>query len=163
MRRGVALVRDIEIVAQPKMKSSGLFPDQQRSELDDALADMSTLGHLAIQKVGTKYKQYILATLRPPIKFDLFIATEYNWGLILAIRTGPAEFSKRMVTQRSKGGLLDDDYFVDEGRVWMRKGGDDRSGSVSQPMVDEADFFNLLSCGWVEPGERHLPQTRSQI
>ena len=38
------------------------------------------------------------------ITLDLFVATRETWGYILALRTGPAEFSKRLVTLKSAGG-----------------------------------------------------------
>jgi len=171
IRRGEALVRDIEIVAQPKQQIDGLFSGQKRSLLDPVLDNMKLFGHLDTLKDGPKYKQFKLISTRVPINLDLFIANEENWGLILAIRTGPAAFSKRMVTPRRRGGLLHNDYRVHGGYVWREvcseadlacdipMYGDnmmelDGDAYVKVPMQQEADFFELLLTGWVNPTER---------
>lgn len=76
---------------------------------------------------------------------DIFMATPENWGLILAIRTGPARFSHKVLARgwcakgyESKGGLL-----------YRRLG-------TSEPLVvrEERDLFALIDVPWVDPKDR---------
>ena len=146
VRRGVNLVSDVELVVLPQFTVTGLFAEQNRSQIDPILSDMKLGGHLGVIKDGPKYKQFMLASLRPPIMFDLYIADHVNWGLILMIRTGSATFSRNAVTQRKYGGFLHNEFRVREGYVW--------NGGKMFPVPEEAEFFNLLSCGWVDPADR---------
>lgn len=167
LRRGIELVHDIEIVAMPRRRNLGLFPGQSVSELNGLLIDMVTMGKLKSLKNGTRYKQFEIQKTRPPIQLDLFLATPDNWGLIFALRTGPASLSKRMVTQRRKGGLLSDSCRVDGGYVWgLRPGSrplwDDHERCMEVEGVkyhklsvpEEFNFFELLAIDYIEPEDR---------
>ncbi len=63
------------------------------------------------------------ACLWMDVPLDLFIVQEDAWGVQYAIRTGPAAFSHRLVTQRHLGGLLPDFMRVKDGRLWEHRGG----------------------------------------
>jgi len=76
------------------------------------------------------------------IKLDLFTATPANWGLILAIRTGPAGFSHKMLACN----WVDKGFKSVEGM--LTKGG--RQYSVPE----ERDLFKLIGLRWIEPEER---------
>lgn len=69
-----------------------------------------------------------------------------QWGLIMAIRTGPKDFSRWIVTQRYKGGALPSDCRVNKGAVWH--------GDRMIEMPEEIQFLQFLGLGWVEPEER---------
>jgi hypothetical protein len=69
-----------------------------------------------------------------------------QFGVIMVIRTGPADFSKRIVTPRYHRGCLPSDCRVEDGAVWH--------GDQIIPMPEEIDFLEFLGLGWVEPKER---------
>jgi hypothetical protein len=60
-----------------------------------------------------------------------------------------------MVTRKSKGGALPNEYIVADGAVGNRvraDKGDGRQGVL--PMPEEIDFFKLCGLEWVEPSQR---------
>ncbi len=79
---------------------------------------------------------------------EIFMADPDNFGCILMIRTGPAEFSERMVTRLKAGGMY-------------RQGGPGNEGYVVHvasgervPVRDEAAYFTLLGMKVIEPEAR---------
>ena len=81
---------------------------------------------------------------------DLFIVRPpADWGVIFAIRTGPAEWSHRIVTDCQR-------YLrrVAGGRLY-------RSGQWV-PCPEEADFFRAVGQKWIEPWERTAARVRIQ-
>lgn len=133
IRRQRPEVGDIEIVAIA------------RPDLDNAIENL-VLDKRLIRgdKNGKKFKNFLVPAV-PGLGLDLFIPTRETWGVIFTIRTGPAEFSQKLVTQQNKGGFLPSDLHVKEGRVWR--------GEVALPTKEEADVFKLL--GWyIEPERR---------
>lgn len=77
---------------------------------------------------------------------DLFLPSVETWGVLYMIRTGSSEFSRRMVTKKSMGGLMPDDLSVADGRVW-------RNGAALS-LPEEADVFALWQMDFVEPRDR---------
>lgn len=65
----------------------------------------------------------------------------------MALRTGPADLSKRLVTPKAKAGLLPDGLHVHRGAV---RDGD----GVVIPTPTEAAFFELLGLPWEKPRYR---------
>ena len=134
--RKKAEIGDIEIVAIPKPYSTGLFEDGLASVVNKWPKAKGEL------KYGeTKYTQRILPS---GITLDLFLAEEGNWGSILGIRTGPAEYSHNVLAKswvrhglHSKGGYL---Y--------------DRDGEKYE-VREEKDLFRLLGLPYVEPENRN--------
>jgi len=143
VRRRKANVHDIEIIAEPLFKPiRNLFqePVLSASLLDDYL------NSLMWQRIkgGNKYKQFALPQ---GINLDLFLVTPpAHWGVLFVIRTGPADFSKWIVTPRKYGGCLPSDCKVVDGAILRR-------GRVVD-LPEEIDFLDLLGLGWVEPWER---------
>lgn len=144
IRRRKAQIGDIEIVA---IEAQGL---------DEIISGLVDAGKLSRIKNGPKYKQFDVCAV-PGLKLDLFLPDEYTWGVIFTIRTGSAEFSHNLVTQKSKGGWLPDDLQVDKGRI--------RRGDKALDTPEEKDVFGLL--GWyVEPEQRtpdFQPQTTERL
>jgi hypothetical protein len=116
IRRGKLLIKDIEIVARPKPADT-LFermPAEDYALFEDKLKGI-ILGEKWLRydedldRDGLKYKR-LKATVHPvvDIPVDLFIANANNWGNILAIRTGDADFSRLLVTQTSVPVLCSD-------------------------------------------------------
>jgi DNA polymerase/3'-5' exonuclease PolX len=122
----------------------------------DALVDeMENAGRLVVREAGEKYKK--LWMLENNIQIDLFLVTPpAEWGVLSVIRTGPSDFSHWMVTRKSRGGALPDEYVVRDGCVGKRvknsKGKDEREGVI--PMPEEIDFFRLCGLDYIEPSQR---------
>jgi len=142
VRRGKAEVGDVEIVVQPLTRPvMGLFGPMGEV---DALMDFpwDSWGRLA--KNGPRYKQILtpqgaaldVFIVRPPAQF----------GLVFLIRTGPADFSRWVVTPRRKGGGLPSHLRVQEGAIWQ--------GSEVIPTPTEADVFRVLGLAPIPPEER---------
>jgi DNA polymerase/3'-5' exonuclease PolX len=115
VRRRRPTVGDIEIVAIPKLRPDlgaqlSLFgePSKMVSALDLLLNKMvSEKNHLTWGgKNGDLYKNFLVQfnSDGSEIGLDLFITTAAQWGYIFALRTGPGDFNKAWVTQKSKGG-----------------------------------------------------------
>lgn len=69
-----------------------------------------------------------------------------QWGLIFMIRTGSAEFSQRLVTQKNKGGLLPSHLKVSDGWVW--------DGNERLELPEEDSVFALLGIDYINPQDR---------
>ena len=143
IRRQKPDVGDIEIVAIPKMLPSvDMFGETSTlvSALD--LFNYSKIGKVI--KGGSKYKQI---ETRYGINLDLFIVTPpAQWGVLLMIRTGSADFSHKMVTKKRFGGCLPSDCDVRDGAVW-------RNGEIVL-MDGEMDYFTLCRIDYIEPENR---------
>ncbi len=98
----------------------------------------------AVIKDGARFKQY---QLQEGIKLDLFIVLPpAEWGVLFTIRTGPPDFSRRIVTQRNKRGLLPSDMSVHDGALWR--------GDEMIPTPEESDFFQAIGLKWIDPEDR---------
>ena len=153
LRRQSPTVKDIEIVAQPTMLPiDTLFGDiyGYASALDPILADLASRNILSTAgKNGERYKQLkVRGKVGPDL--DLFIVRPpAQWGVIFTIRTGPAEFSRRLVTPRKHGGLLPSHLHVKDGAV--------RYDAAPRKIIEtptETALFELLGIDWIPPEER---------
>lgn len=136
IRREKQIVGDIEIVAIPKPYQNGLFEDGIASVVNQW---EKVKGELQYGK--TKYTQRILPS---GIKLDLFFAEEGNWGIILAIRTGSADYSHKILANgwvkrgyKSVGG-----YLIKDGKTYEAR--------------EEKDLFDRLGIPYVEPKDRNI-------
>lgn len=144
IRRRRPEVGDIEIVAIPK-RSPSLFDDAGGySYLEELLDILVGTDRLVRLKSGDKYKQFHLP--KADCCLDLFLCSADTWGVIFTIRTGPADFSRRLVTQRCKGGLLPSDLCVRDGRIWR--------GQAALETPEERRVFDVAEIKWLEPWER---------
>jgi len=122
LRREKADVKDIEIVAIPKDRFQlGLIVNKWKKIRGD---------------VGGKYCQRVLPE---GINLDLFFATEKNWGFILAIRTGNAEYSHKVL-----------------GIGWVKAGYKSVNGMLTKnnqeiEIREEEDLFKLIGINYVKP------------
>lgn len=154
IRRRRPDVGDLEICCVPRfaMVAADLFgegrPVDQLHALCSELISQGELGfrldrngHMAF---GERYKR--LSFRGYPL--DIFcVLHPAQWGVIFAIRTGPADFSHRMVKDRRYGGMLPEWAEVRDGAVRHR-----RSGEVLQ-MPEESDLFRVLGYETVPPPE----------
>lgn len=137
IRRRRPQVGDVEIVCQPKM-GADLFGQPYPLPVPT-----ERLGRHEVS--GDRYRKIILPE---NIQLDLFIVLPpAQWGVIFAIRTGGAEFSRRLVTSRLHGGFLPNDLFIRDGAVYRLDG-------KIIPTPEESDFFALLGINFIPPQER---------
>lgn len=146
VRRKKPEVHDIEIVAAPM--ETEIF-DPWTGELKpfiplyDAIWNSQENWSFTLKKNGPRFKQLDLGE----ITVDLFIVLPpAMWGVIYAIRTGPAEFSHWLVTTKQKGGALPSYLKVRDGALWH---GDE---VIQTP--EEKDFFRAIGVEMVRPEER---------
>lgn len=76
-------------------------------------------------------------------KIDMFIAKSDNFGNILLIRTGPSDYSRKVVTAQSYGGLMPFGF--------RQEGGYLMSGFERVPCRTEQDFYDAIGQPWVDP------------
>ncbi len=142
VRREKAEVKDIELVALPKAEMKMIDMFNCESIRDEGFINLVNSFNRTKGNGKGKYAQLILIE---GIKLDLFIADGNNFGLIFMIRTGSAEFSKRMVTEiKSKG------FYCEGG--YLHSSDDDRI----IPVRTEKDFFEITGMKFVEARERSL-------
>jgi DNA polymerase/3'-5' exonuclease PolX len=149
---------DIEIVAIPDLRAPRLaFGFPIYSTMLDAILGAIERGdeeklriHFSLN--GPKFKQFAITQNGGqswPIKVDLFLVTPpADWGVLYLIRTGPAEFSHWIVTQKWQGGGLPNGYRVQDGRVLSYKGD-------YIPCAEEIDFLRFCGMDWIAPSIRH--------
>lgn len=158
VRRQAAQVTDIEIVARvAAAKIVPVFGKPLRTPLDTRLAALQAQGHIYPDgKDGGKYKRF--RVLKYGVAVDLFLASEENWGNILAIRTGDKDFSHALVTMRWRGGLMPDGVVQKGGYLWRvvdMAGGEDTATLEKIACPTEESFFAALGFGAVpEPAQR---------
>lgn len=155
IRRGKVNPRDIEIVCIPKtvtLFTNDLFGnvinETQTSAIYGALSDLFSEGAWdfdpEVKRNGPKYKR--LRHNETKICCDLFLTTIECWGVIFAIRTGPSDYSKELVTRARRL-----DMVVENGNLY-RVHRDNQRDLVPTP--NEVDFFKALGLPWAEPENR---------
>lgn len=143
IRRKVALVGDIEIVFQPR-PSADMFGVVQESAgqvwmLCNRLVEQGFFCRAT--KAGDRYRQYPLRIGDATINLDLFaVLPPATWGVILAIRTGPADFSQRFVTAAHRKNRQ-----VRDGAVYCVSTGQ------AIPTDTEEQAFDAVGLPWVWP------------
>jgi len=140
IRRQRPEIGDIELVAIPHF-TRDLF-DELTGDHQLNMVEWHEFG--TVVKNGPKYKQI---ALREGVNIDLFIVTTpAQWGLIFLIRTGSAEFSRKLVTPRMHGGMMLNHLRVQDGAIW--------SSNHVIPTPEEQDVFDLLGMSYIEPKDR---------
>lgn len=151
IRRRKEFVGDIEIVCIPK-RDADLVGGVGASALDAILARLVWEARLRPAGAdGENYKKFEFCKVAG-LQLDLFITNRDCWGVIFAIRTGSADFSRRLVTTQMHGGLLPNDCRVKDGRVWANEDEMGAWGLLETP--EEFDVLEICG-GWREPWERH--------
>lgn len=146
VRRQKAEPHDIEIVCVPRTdveKDMFGYVIGDENRLEFFIDGLAYLDEFKKIKDGKKFKQLALPE---GINIDLFIVRPETWAVQFVIRTGPADFSHWIVTQRKYGGALPSNCRVKDGQVWKDK--------AAMVFDEEIDFLNFLGLGWVEPKDR---------
>lgn len=152
IRRQKPEVKDIEIVVIPKTETvKDLFGEAagEVSLLENSISNLLKTWDAWTIKNGQKYKQILLPG---GMKLDLFIVKKETWGVQFTIRTGSADYSKWLVTQRRYGGALPSHAKVEDGRIVVH------GKPIETP--EEKDFFEFLEIPMPAPSERTIPQTK---
>lgn len=144
IRRHKPLCGDIELVLTP-IPLTNLFGEPTGTTEVDVLL---SAWPVTFVKNGQKYKQItFVGKSGEPYTVDLFIQPDpATWGINYLIRTGSADFSHKMVTKRTLGGLMPDEYMVRDARVWRN------GATVDTP--EEQDIFALWKLDFIQPEQR---------
>ena len=186
IRRGKPDVGDIEIVCRPMFMTwqFSMFAgsgSKTTNILDDRCEKLLAQGILEKRPDagggtawGERYKRAVFYHEGQHASADIFsVIKPAQWGVIYAIRTGPHEFNKLVVTSQWLGGLCPKDRKVAGGRVWdltgLREAEQRHYGAMVAakfaklaererlpviPTPTEAGFFAALGLPWWEPEER---------
>lgn len=132
IRRGKGDVKDIEIVAigrrEVRPVPGSLFESAEVDVFNHWLDAVVAAGkHHAIVKPlkrgdtkspwGEKYKRLWVTHDERTFAVDLFQVTAETWGAQFAIRTGPAEFTRRVVMKERDGGAMPGGMQQADGRL----------------------------------------------
>lgn len=129
-------IKDIEIVCIPKPYDVGLFQSGIATVVNQW---PKVKGELDYNKC--RYTQRILPQ---GIKLDLFIAEHGNYGLILAIRTGSADYSyKVLATAWVKAGYHSKDGYLHQGHTRFNT-------------PEETDLYQRINLPWIHPQLRNV-------
>jgi DNA polymerase/3'-5' exonuclease PolX len=172
LRRECPEVGDVEHVVMANTgpaETGALFTEHVNllwHRLDQLVREGTVLKHLYPNNTVRWGEKYRGVNFRGHLH-EIFLADQDNWGPTLAIRTGPAGFSRRLVIGLQKHGLRNKD-----GKVWRCQPcgwcdapGADRGAcrhcdgtgllcleAISVP--DERQYLQLAGVGWVEPKNR---------
>jgi len=203
IRRQKARPNDIELVAVPRwdciphpvrLWDNVPTTDKMRTNLLDARCD-ELLKQGVLEKRpdsqgrhcwGTGVKRAIFYQGKNYAPVDLFQVVEpAQWGVIFAIRTGPGDFNRLLVTSQRFGGACPEDRKVAGGRVWQIKRslperakaeyasmpatkfaklaerGEVHALSLATP--EEWDFFFALDVPWWPSKQRTLARLQNYI
>ena len=153
VRRQMPDVGDIEHVVVPRMgvvAGTGLFAEAGNmlwQRCDDLVASGEIVKALYGDKQQTRWGDKYRGVVWRGTKHEIFTADSSNFGCILAVRTGPAEFSRAMVTKLNADGL----YRQADGYLRYASG-----ASVGQikPCATEEAYFEAVGWKYKAPEER---------
>lgn len=161
LRRGGSHPKDIDIVCQPKTEMVlDLFGEEsQLSTLrfDRRRDELESMFNLEKVKGASRLHQYISRELNCSI--DLFVVLPpAQYGALLAIRTGPADFAKLCVTsrlERPQGGAMPPNMKQQDGALW-------RSGAMVETPTEE-EWFKALELPCWPPARRSVHGLRMYL
>lgn len=170
IRRGKPDPHDIEILAVPDLATVtvqvNMFEthEVQENRLDEELKVWRTLGKIGDRldkngrpAYGERFKRLWYLADREWYALDLFsvLPPMAQWGVLFAIRTGPAEFSHLLVTSRVYGGAMLPGYRVAGGALWRLE--------EMIPTPEEGKFFAALGLPTWPPAERSADCLRAWL
>lgn len=146
IRRRVAMVKDIELVAMPRLRL-GIGDEVLDDDLEVLVRELVRDGWATwrrrrdgqLMARGPRY--YALTHRDSAMPVDLFaVRPPAQWGAILAIRTGPASYSESLVTRCKLRGLR-----CEDGRLVRQRDG------VELPTPEERQFIEACGFPWAAP------------
>jgi len=171
VRRRVSVVKDIEVVALPKKETKGedLFGNGEQMLSRDFVEALAGITRLIIKgNVQGRYMQIVL--VKCELTLDLFLPVEEDYYRQLAIRTGNAEYSQKVIAQgwRRKG-FVGSDHGLRREADCIPKRNDKGEivgwkcirldGELPPAWKAEEEFFQWLGVRYIEPQLRDMRQT----
>lgn len=155
LRRKRATVKDIELLVEPAFIDvpEGLFGDTQRTnllrlfmlELKEAGIVRDRLGKDGKGAFGDRFMRMIWKG----VAVDLFVCLPpAQYGVLEIIRTGSAEFSKKLMIPKHQGGYMPLGMRIEDGQLL------DRGELVRTPT--EQCVFEAIGLPYVRPENREL-------
>jgi DNA polymerase/3'-5' exonuclease PolX len=158
LRRQKPDVGDIEIVAVPTRRLFAnmfdeLEPEAEPTRLNATLKALLDAGTLEwdtkVKRNGPIYKRFIVPELGG-MPFELFLCEEEEFGYQSMIRTGSAEFSKAMMTERRFEGGLKPSHLDCRGGVKTLRSGK----MIRMDLRSESELFAAWGLPVLPPCER---------
>ncbi len=153
IRRREPEVGDIEVVCIPKVPTN-LLGEPDLSQPHDVARKLEELGIRPRRNSKGRriaWGQRALIGELEDVPIDVFcVLPPAQWGALFAIRTGPADFSKWLVTRALSRGLR-----CKDGRLVVENGGESDGSEIPTPT--EALFFSALGLDFIPPTERRAP------
>lgn len=147
VRRKKPIVHDVELLLEPKTRTEvvDLFGTTETVSLFEQLyAEVPQSGAIVPIMGGSRLKRF---TFRDT-QCELFVMfSPSQWGMGMVIRTGPSDFSHRLVTPKSQGGWLPDGCRVHDLGIYHAI-----SGLIETPT--EESVFDAIGRPYQEPGAR---------
>ena len=144
-------IKDVEIVCVAKTEAiKDMFGIEtgKVSLIENIFPELLKSWSAITLRNGTKWKTCVFPGGG---KLDLFIVTTDTWGTNLAIKTGPADYSKWLVTKKREGGA-----FPSHANFSGNGGFEIVVHGKVMPMQEEIDFFNFLGIPMLEPKDRKI-------
>lgn len=138
IRRQKPEVKDIEIVAIPKPYDIGLF--------QSGIAEVINQWQKVKGEMEYGVCKYTQRILPDGIKVDIFFAEPGNWGLQLAVRTGSADYSHKVLAS----GWVSRGYRSEGGYLYSA------GSNTRHEHYEEIDLFKRIGVDYVEPQFRNL-------
>jgi DNA polymerase/3'-5' exonuclease PolX len=159
VRRKRPDVGDLEVIVIPKFSQSLLADVPGVSLLDMHLVTLCNQGRLMrasaapITELTTK-SFYIPHLMREGhfFKLEIYTSDADRWPVELAIRTGSADFSHRLVTWHKYGGFLPGHWRIADG--WQVYELDGTGGERRLFFESERQFIEAVCGQWVPPEKR---------
>ena len=139
IRREKSEVKDIELICIPKLLQTN--EDMFTPTYGRMPQFVQLVNSLTRIKGDPSEGKYCARQLPEGIQLDLFICTRENWGYQLALRTGPAMFSKSLVCKLREFG-----YGCRDGNVYYR--------NSLHPVEEEREVFRMLRREYIPPQYR---------
>ena len=152
MRRRRGMVGDIEIcmISAIEERAVGLFGESEGISMQYEHAKLLRAEGVLVDRLDVRgcacFGPHYQRVLYDGVAADIFVFEAAQWGVGFAIRTGSADFSKRLVTPRAYGGYLQAGQQCKGWRLWDR-------GRIIETR-EETDFFNAIGLDWVCPEDR---------
>ena len=155
IRRRRPWVKDVELLVEPARSvitadlwGNPIHYHAPLSERLEAWREAGLIGERLDQRGRPRWGERYKALTYRGVAVDLFLCLPpAQWGVLAAIRTGPAEFSRKLVTQARFGGYLPAGWRVQGGTL-----SDEAGNEIACPT--EAALFAAIGLDWIEPEAR---------